>query len=358
MLVNPALDTHGRSCVRAALITGAHQVEVREFPEPTPSADGVVVDIAYCGICGTDLHAYISGRDYRPPICGHEWTGTVSAIGSQVQRHSEGDRVIVAVPPACGTCAACEADLPAYCITALDFALGRDPQAPSHGGFAPRIAVNQDRVMAAHADLDFETLAQVEPVTVSLHAVRRSGLVEGQTAVIQGAGPVGLTTLQCVAAAGAGNLIVIEPGDARRELASALGATHVTTPDEAAELITSLTNGLGADIVYECVGAKATVQTAVDLARRGGSMCLIGLAHGEVPINPSTWLRKEITVTSALAYLHEEFEMTMEMIADGRIKVDTLHTGTTRLDGLGATLDELASGSSDQTKVLLNPNWD
>jgi (R,R)-butanediol dehydrogenase / meso-butanediol dehydrogenase / diacetyl reductase len=351
-------DTHGRTCVRAALITGTRQVEVRDFPEPAPSPDGVVVDIEYCGICGTDLHAYTSGRDYKPAICGHEWAGIASAVGASVTRIAEGDRVVVGVPPACGQCPACRADQPAHCTTAFDFAVGRDPQAPAHGGFAPRIAVHHQRVLPAHPALDFETLAQVEPVTVSLHAVRRSGIREGQTAVVQGAGPVGLTTLQCVAAAGAEQLIVIEPGAARRALAASLGATHVVHPDEAAAVIADLTGGLGADIVYECVGAPSTLQTAVDLARRGGSMCLIGLAHGDVSINPSSWLRKEITVTAALAYLHEEFEMTMEMIADGRIVVDTLHTSTTRIDGLGETLDELASGSSDQTKVLLNPNWD
>jgi (R,R)-butanediol dehydrogenase/meso-butanediol dehydrogenase/diacetyl reductase len=192
---------------------------------------------------------------------------------------------------------------------------------------------------------------------VSLHAVRRSGIREGDTAVVQGAGPVGLATLQCVAAAGAGNLVVIEPDESRRELARSLGATHVTAPDTASETVASLTRGVGADVVYECVGAATTVQSAVDLARKGGTMCLIGLADGDVPITPGKWLRKEITVTAALAYLHDEFAMTMEMIADGRIRVDLLHTSTTRIDGLQATLDELASGTSGQTKVLLNPNW-
>lgn len=344
--------------MRAALITGTRLVELRDVPEPTPAPEGVVVDIAFCGICGTDLHAYTSGRAYRPAICGHEWAGTVSAVGSAVSSISEGDRVVVGVPPACGSCAACRADQPRHCMTTFDVATGRDQDAPAHGGFAPRIAVHQGRVIPAHPALDFETLAQVEPVTVSFHAVQRSGIEEGQTAVVQGAGPVGLTTLQCVAAAGAGQLIVIEPSDARRALAAALGATHVVHPDDAAETVASLTNGLGADIVYECVGAPTTMQTAVDLARRGGSMCLIGFADGDVPINPGTWLRKEITVTAALAYLHEEFEMTMQMLADGRIVVDPLHTSTTRLDGLDATLAELASGASSQTKVLLNPNWD
>ena len=342
--------------MRAALITGMREVEIREFPEPTPAVDGVVVDLAFCGICGTDVHAFTSGRDYRPAICGHEWTGTVSAKGAGVTHLSEGDRVVVGVPPACGECAACLADHPEHCTTSLSFALGRDPDAPAHGGFAPRIAVHRGRVIPAHPALDFETLAQVEPVTVSLHAVRRSGIREGDTAAVQGAGPVGLATLQCVAAAGAEDLIVIEPDETRRELARSLGATHVTSPDDASEVIAALTGGLGADVVYECVGAAATVQTAVDLARKGGSVCLIGLADGDVSITPGSWLRKEITVIAALAYLHDEFAMTMEMIADGRIRVGPLHTATTSIDGLASTLEQLAAGGG-QTKVLLNPNW-
>ena len=121
-------------------------------------------------------------------------------------------------------------------------------------------------------------------------------------------------------------------------------------------MIKELTHGLGADIVYECVGRPFAVQSAVDMARRGGSMCLIGLAEGEAPINPGAWLIKEIAVTSALAYFHEEFEMAMGMIADGRISVKPLHTSTTNLAGFEAALADLASGTSDQTKVLVNPN--
>ncbi|MFT5203338.1 MAG: (R,R)-butanediol dehydrogenase/meso-butanediol dehydrogenase/diacetyl reductase [Candidatus Aldehydirespiratoraceae bacterium] len=343
--------------MHVALITGLRQVEIVEFPTPTPSLDGVVVDVALCGICGTDLHAYTGGREYNPAICGHEWTGVVSAKGNGVSRFTEGDRVVVGVPPACGACNACRAGHHAHCSTAFSFAVGRDEQAPAHGGFAPQIAVHQDRVIHAHADLNDEALAQVEPFTVSFHAVARSGIREGDLAVIQGAGPVGLMTMQCAAAAGAGEIIVIEPGESRRALASTLGATHVVHPDQAEEFILNRSNGLGADIVYECVGAAATLQAAVDLARRGGTMCLIGLAHGDVPINPRRWLGKEITVTSALAYLHDDFLQTMELVASGAFRVETMHTATTRLDGLAATLEDLASGNTSQTKVLLNPNW-
>jgi (R,R)-butanediol dehydrogenase/meso-butanediol dehydrogenase/diacetyl reductase len=342
----------------AALITGKELVELREFPTPTPAAKGVVVDIAFCGICGTDIHAFQGGRPYNPAICGHEWSGVVSAIGTEVRSLSEGDRVVVAAAPSCGQCTACRRGQADRCQAAFLSAIGRDPLAPPHGGFAPQLAVAANRVVKTNPALTDEVAAQVEPATVAFHAVRTSALRLGDIAVIQGAGPIGLGTMQWVRAAGAGIVIVVEPNLGRRELALALGAHHAVAPgDEARHLIDEVTHGLGADIVYECVGRPFAVQSAVDMARRGGAMCLIGLADGEAPINPGIWLVKEIAVTSALAYLHEEFEMAMGMIADGRVVVEPLHTATARLDGLAEALADLASGTSDQTKVLVNPNW-
>lgn len=341
----------------AALITGQHRVELQEFSDPTPADKGVVVDIALCGICGTDVHAYQSGQPYNPAICGHEWCGTVSAVGRDVKSLSEGDRVVVAVAPACGQCPPCRAGQSDRCLVTFMSALGRDPLAPPHGGFAPRIAVAADRVVRTHASLTDEQAAQVEPTTVAFHAVRRSGLRLGDMAVVQGAGPIGLGTMQWVRAAGAGVVVVIEPNEQRRALAIDLGAHHAVAPGrEADALVKELTHGLGADMVYECVGRSFAVQSAVDLARRGGSMCLIGLADEDAPIAPASWLIKEISVTSALAYTHEEFDLAMGMIADGRFRTEPMHSSTVGLDLLDATLADLASGHSAQTKVLVDPN--
>ena len=340
----------------AALITGKGRLELREFPDPTPSSSGVVVDIAYCGICGTDLHAYQSGRPYNPAICGHEWAGTVSAVGAAVKGLREGDRVVVAAPPACGACVACRAGHAERCQVVFLAALGRDAEAPPHGGFAPRIAVAASRVVATDPGLTDEQAAQVEPMTVAFHAVRTSHLRLGDVAVVQGAGPIGLGTLQWVRAAGASRVIVVEPSAGRRALAAELGAHDVVEPGPLAQqMILERTHGLGADIVYECVGRPFAVQSAVDLARRGGSMCLIGLADDDAPITPSSWLVKEVSVTSSLAYFHEEFEMSMAMIADGRVRVEPMHSSTIGLDGLSVVLEELAGGSAVHTKVLVDP---
>ncbi len=216
--------------MHAALITGENRVELVEFPMPTPAPAGVVVDIAFCGICGTDIHAYQSGRPYNPAICGHEWAGTVSAIGAEVTSVSEGDRVVVAVAPSCGQCTACRRGQADRCQVSFLSVLGRDPLAPPHGGFAPQIAVAAARVVKTDPGLTDEQAAQVEPTTVAFHAVRTSNLRLGDVAVIQGAGPIGLGTMQWVRAAGAGRVIVIEPSPERRELALSLGAHHAVCP--------------------------------------------------------------------------------------------------------------------------------
>jgi (R,R)-butanediol dehydrogenase/meso-butanediol dehydrogenase/diacetyl reductase len=343
--------------MQAALIVGRGVVEMREFPDPVPADAGVVVDIALCGICGTDVHAYQSGKPYNPAICGHEWAGRVSATGRDVRGVAEGDRVVVAAAPACGSCSACRAGHGDRCLVSFASALGRDALAPPHGGFAPQIAVAASRVVRTHPGLTDVQAAQVEPATVAFHAVRTSRLRLGDIAVVQGAGPIGLGTLQWVAAAGASRVIVVEPNAQRRSMALALGAHDAVEPGpDAASLIQDLTHGLGADIVYECVGRPSTIQTAVDLARRGGAMCLIGLADEAASITPASWLIKEITVTASLAYQHEEFEQCMAMIADGRVALEPLHTATIGLDDLDGALRDLAGGSSEQTKVLVDPN--
>ena len=341
--------------MQAALITGKETVELVEVPEPEPVAEGVVVDIQLCGICGTDIHAWQSGDPYNPAICGHEWTGHVSAIGSEVSSLAEGDRVVVAVPPACGRCEACTSGNTSWCEVTFLAAVGRDRFAPIHGGFAPRIAVHRGRVVPVNPALTVEQAAQVEPATVAFHAVRNTQPGLGDVSVVQGVGLIGLTTLQAVVAGGAGEVIVVEPNEARRALAAQLGASATTSPDEAAELIAERTRGRGADVVYECVGRSETIQDAVGRARRGGRVCLIGFPIGAATIQPGLWLVNEVKVSAALAYTHDDFDRCMGMIADGRIRLDPLHSATVGLDRLDAAIAELASGTSAQTKVLVDP---
>ncbi len=341
----------------AALITGKGEVTLREFPDPHPQPGAVTVAISFCGICGTDIHAYQSGRPYRPSICGHEWTGTVTEAGVGVTSVGEGDRVVVSVAPACGICRPCVTGDPSHCMTAFLSAIGGDPLAPPHGGFASAIAVAQERVMKAHPGLTDLQLGQLEPTTVTLHAVRRSGLREGQLVVVQGAGPIGLTTFQWAKALGAGHVVVVEPSPERAELARSLGADSVVGPgEEARTRINELAQGLnGADLVYECVGSGPAVQWAADLVRRGGELCLVGVADGEATIVPAGWIAKEISVSTSIAYERHDFTDAMDMLADGRVQTDALHTKTASLAEFESVLADLATGRSVEIKVLVDP---
>jgi (R,R)-butanediol dehydrogenase / meso-butanediol dehydrogenase / diacetyl reductase len=237
------------SDVTAALITAKETVTFRAFTQVPPPPGCVTINISLCGICGTDIHSFRSGHLHSPAVCGHEWVGTVAAAGTGVDGLSDGDRVVLAVPPACARCPECRRGLGEYCRTASLVARGRDSFAPPHGGFAGTITVQAARVLHAHPDLTDEVAAQVEPATVAFHGVRRSGITAGDMVVVQGAGPIGLLALQFARAAGAGEVLVVEPSPTRRWLATELGATSALTPDEAAEYVLDHTQGIGADVV-------------------------------------------------------------------------------------------------------------
>lgn len=336
--------------MKAGLVTGQRRFELVEVPEPEPRPGVAVVEVGLCGICGTDLHGFLSDQPYNPAICGHEFTGTVVAVGSDAGGVHEGQRVIAGVAAACGQCRACRAGQSAWCEPAFLGMVGRDALAPPHGGFAPRIALDVRRLIGVAEGLTDAQAAIVEPATVALHAVRRTPAHLGDTVVVQGCGPIGLLTLQCAKAAGAGRVVAVEPNPARRELATRLGADAAVTPEAVQDVL-----GRGADLVYECAGVPSTIQRAVELVRRGGTVNLVGLAAGAATISPGDWLRREVTVVASLGYLHHEFAEAMDLIADERVQVSPLHDRTVGLTELPAAIEELADDPSSAVKVLVDP---
>lgn len=334
----------------AGLVTAPRRFELVEMPEPEAGPDLAVVHISRCGICGTDLHGFLGPGPYNPAICGHEWVGIVGAVGAGVTNVHEGDRVVAAIAPPCGACNECRVGGPAFCTVAFLGMIGRDPLAPKHGGFAPRIAVPAARLVQVTAPITDDQAGVVEPTTVALHAVDRSLPRSGETVVIQGCGPIGLLTLQCAKARGASHIVAIEPSEHRRALALAVGADEALTPAEATERF----GRAGADLVFECAGVPSTIQQAVDIVRRGGRVNIVGLASGAATISPHTWLIKEVNVTASLGYTHHEFGEVIDLIADGLVDVDALHDKTVSLAELPAAIEQLADDPSSAIKVLVD----
>lgn len=349
--------------MQAGLVTGHKTVSLVEVPEPQVAPGKAVVQIRYCGICGTDLHAYLSGDPYNPAICGHEWVGDVRAIGpadAGPGKLREGDRVAIGVAAACGQCGPCRAGDAAHCDSSFAGAIGAGPLAAAHGGFAPALAFEAARLYRVDGKLSDAEAAILEPVTVAVHAVRRTPLRLGDRAVVIGAGPIGLLVLQAAKAAGAGLVAVLEPAAERRALASQLGADLVLDPtaypDTPAvlEQLAPTLGGAGADIVYECAGIAPTIQTAVDLCRRGGTVSLVGVPASVAQINAASWLVKEIRLATSIAYLHEEFELAQGLVMDGRINAAAMHTSTTTLAEMGDAFDRL-SANPTEVKILVDP---
>jgi len=345
--------------MRVGLVTGHERIEFKEFPEPVPEPGKAVVEIAYCGICGTDLHPFHTGDPYNPAICGHEWTGSVSALGKGVTGLEVGDRVGIGATPACGQCANCRAGHAANCTAALMAMVGVGPLAPPHGGFARAIAVDAARLYRIRPELSDEQAAMLEPATVAVHALRQTPMQLGDSAVVLGAGPIGLLVLQCARAAGAGFVVVVEPNPERARLAAELGASAVIDPGSGsvAASIAEECGTLGADVVFECAGIPSTIEQSVSLVRRGGVASLVGLASEAAEITPGTWLSKEVRLVASFGYLHQEFGLAMQLVADGRLRLDALHTSTVGLAGLDAAFHRLLEGG-DEVKVLVDPKLD
>ena len=341
----PPLSCSGRS---TQLREGAGALS-----EPRPGH--VVVDIAYTGICGTDVHGYTDGHMLPPAVFGHEWTGSISALGDGVDGLRVGQRVVGGVGPVCGHCTQCVAGHARNCDTVFAEANGVDTDAPPHGAFATQLQVSARRVIPVPEGLSDVEAALVEPTTVTFHAVRRAAAEYGAATVVQGAGPIGLLTAQNARNGGAGPMIISEPSPARRALATGLGFTHVVEPAELQSVLDGLTGGLGADVVYECTGVASLFQSSAELVRRGGTLALLGYPLENSSVSYGDWQSRELTVIGSLAYNHEDFLGAMQAIAAGRIDVASLHTGTFGLSSLKHILEAIDSGRSEHTKVLIDP---
>jgi len=340
--------------MQVGLVTGRERIELRSFPQPEPAPGKAVVQIAYCGICGTDLHAYQSGEPYNPAICGHEWCGTVSAAAPDGGPR-EGDRVAIGIASPCGRCPTCARGDTTHCEHAFAGLIGQGPLAAPHGGFASAIAIDSGRLYRVVDAIDDLRAAMLEPATIAVHAVRRTPIRLGDVVVVLGAGPIGLLVAQCAKIAGAGALVVVEPQAERRALARTLGADLLVDParEDSRERIAAFAGG-DADVVFECAGIPSTIDAAVGLCRRGGTVSLVGVPDAPSTIHGASWLVKEVNLTASLGYLHEEFALTQALVQDGRLQLLPLHSSTVGLSGLADAFAALSDRPGD-IKVLVDP---
>ncbi len=338
--------------MRAAVYKGKQHLEVEEVPTPTPGPGQVLVRVKCCGVCGSDVHRFQHGMFWPDLIPGHEFCGVIAELGADVEGWTLGDRVIGGggSPPPGAASGGHRA--PRY--------TSRSNRSPtmSPGAYAEYIAMDAWRPLPVPDGISDELAALTEPGAVALHMVRLSRLRLGDTAVILGAGPIGLFALQLVRAAGAGRVFVTEPAPARRRAAEELGADRVLDPTEldvVSELVAE-TGGIGPDVVFDCGGAQRTLHDALEMVRREGQVMVVALAWDEGYILPVEWVGREVELKTSYGSTPREWGICLDLMQRGLVRGEPLITPESMvpLDGIQRAFEGLMS-PDQQVQVLIVP---
>ncbi|MEE8600528.1 2,3-butanediol dehydrogenase [Euzebya tangerina] len=351
--------------MRAARFHGQGDIRIEEVEEPATRPGAVKIAVEWCGICGTDLHEYLEGPIFIPPpgephpltgeelpvILGHEFSGIVSEVGDGVDDLAVGDPVVVEPYHTCGECPPCRAGRYNTCQK-----LGFIGLMGGGGGLSEYVVVDRKWIHPI-GNIPTDHAALVEPLAVAHHAVKISGIEEGQTAVVFGAGPIGLVTIECLDAAGAGTIIAVEPAAARKERAGRAGADHVLDPTEVdvPARVLELTGGEGADRAFECAGIDAVMADAVASVRAGGTVVNVAIWGHAAEFDFNSLVMKEVNVVGTLAYCgdHEE---TIELLGSGQVDAEQLITAKIGLDDLvSGAFEELVNNKVEHVKILVSP---
>jgi (R,R)-butanediol dehydrogenase/meso-butanediol dehydrogenase/diacetyl reductase len=336
--------------MRAAVYTGAKTFEVQDRPDVPLKADEVQIDVAYTGICGTDLHIFHGDMDARvaiPAVIGHEMSGRVAALGSEVTGWAIGEPVTVMPLSWCGACPACRVGNQHICQR-LNF-IGID----STGAMQRHWNVPADTLVRLPADLSLTAAALVEPVAVAVHDVRRSELKAGDKVVVVGGGPVGLLIATVAAQAGA-DVVLIEVNAYRRKVAEGVGLVVVDpTTVDVPTLIESWTEGAGAAVAFEVSGAAAGLDTAVDVLAVRGRLVLVAIHPTPRPVNLHRFFWRELTLVGARLYDRSDFERAVELVAGGSIPTTALISRIEPIENIAEAFAALESGG-DIMKVLVD----
>jgi len=348
--------------MKAARLKAPRKIALEEIPVPEILDTEVLVEVKYCGICGTDLHAYqVPG--FFPLGCymGHELSGVLAKVGSKVEGWKIGDRVTVFPVTYCGECWACKHGFLSCCEHAMELAIGVSTDEMLPGAFAKfvRIPVPQKKLYALPAEVSFEEGALVEPLATSLHAVRISAFRLGDQTMVLGAGAIGLGVIAFLKSAGAGLIIATEVNEKRAEIAKKLGADYVFNPRKIPNLceeVLGLINGRGVAQVFDCSGVPEAFQDATKFLRARGQIMLVGIIDKEVPIVPLNFqVAKEFQLQASWCY-SDEFPLVIKFLSRGALPIKEMITSKIKLsDIVEQGFEKLLQPSHTEIKILVSP---
>ncbi|MDD7962669.1 2,3-butanediol dehydrogenase [Microbacterium thalli] len=346
--------------MKAAVFHAKEDLRVENVDEPTVGAGQVKLRNAFAGICGSDLHVYyapeaagltldephpVTGAQL-PQILGHEFAGTVVEIGEGVEGISVGDRAAVWPVYYCGACPACEKGMFNACQK-----IGFHGLSSHGGGMAEYTTVPASMLHQLPENVDLRMGALVEPMAVAWHAVERSFVKAGQTAIIAGAGPIGIGVWFALKAQGVDKVLVSEPSASRRETIAALGATVVDpVSGDLAAAVAELTDGRGADVAFDAAGAGPAITSGLASLVPGGRLVVVAIHERAMEFAPTQLVMAETEIAGALAYLPADFDAVIDAMSRG-VYDTTGWVEEVPIDGVVGAIEKLRGGAG--AKILV-----
>jgi L-iditol 2-dehydrogenase len=343
--------------MKALVLEEVRDLHLRDVPEPPVGPHDVLIHVKACGICGSDVHGYdgSTGRRIPPIIMGHEAAGVVAKVGSDVTAFVAGDRVTFDSTVSCGACAFCEKGEVNLCdnrqvlgVSCADYR--------RHGAFAEYVAVPDHIVYSLPESFPYEKAALIEAVSIAVHAAKITQIQKGSTAVVVGAGMIGLLAVQAFRHYGCSKVFAVDLEQSKLDTAKSLGAdaTFLATDPELLVKLNDAAGGQGIDIAVEVVGLQKSIATAIDVVRRGGTVTLIG------NLSPRVEIPLQIVVTRQLRLLGScasagEYRECIDLMQSGAINVDPLLSAVAPLSQGAQWFERLYNREPGLMKVILQP---
>jgi L-iditol 2-dehydrogenase len=332
---------------------GEGNVELKDWPEPSPAPDEIKLKIGTAGICGTDLHIIKGSWPCRVPVViGHEFCGTIVEVGSQVRTFKPGDRVLGSNPArTCGTCYHCRAGNPFMCSARISAGYMID------GAFAEYFCIAAERCHLLPDEVTFRQAALGEPLAVAVRAaIEQTTVRPSDVVLVSGPGCVGLLTMQLAKLAGARVIVAgIDKDERRLTCAKRLGADRVVnaSQEELLKAVSEYTDGEGADLVYECAGVAASIALCLDAVKKEGTLAALGILSGPMQTLFSQITLKELRVVGSYGYVWNSWRTAIHLLRDRKVKTEELISHEFPLSRFEEAFRTAQDGSA--VKVVFNP---
>ncbi|MEO8392683.1 MAG: alcohol dehydrogenase catalytic domain-containing protein [Chloroflexota bacterium] len=338
--------------MKQAVMTAPGEISVREVERPTPKSNEVLLKTERIGVCGSDIHVYHGLHPYTsyPVVQGHEIGGVVAALGANVSGLKVGDKITFMPQVTCGTCYPCTHGMSHICesLKVMGFQTG--------GAAQEYFALPAENVLKLPDTISLDQAAMIEPIAVTVHALRRGGGADGKNVVVLGAGTIGNLTAQVSKASGARAVMITDVSAYKLEMARRCGIDFTVNPTEEnlSEAILAAFGPDKADLMLECVGVEATITEGIKAARKGTTLVIVGVFGKKPLVDLGLVQDRELSLVGTLMYQRADYERAIELVSSGKLALDQMITHRFRFDDYLEAYHAIEASNGNYLKVMID----